>query len=110
METKKIFAMNTYVVFSENYAGFISKTMVEGHIAPIEGSTYESGLALSEERANNVKDYCLSEDIGIDVSKLATTLEAVGYSNSKPVYGADGKVDLEASRRVSFRFIVNVEI
>ncbi len=99
----------TTIINNENYAGFIAKTMVEGHIAPIMGSTYESGLALSEERANNVKDYCLSEDTGVDVSKLATTLEAIGYSNAKPIYGADGNADLEASRRVSFRFIVNIQ-
>ncbi len=99
----------TTVAFTGKYEGFISKTLVEGHTAPIEGSTYESGLPLSEERAANVKTYCLSADTGVDVSKISNSLEAVGYSNSKPVYGADGKVDLAASRRVSFRFMVNVE-
>ncbi len=99
----------TAVAFTGKYEGFISKTMVEGHTAPIEGSTYASGLPLSEERADNVKAYCLSADTGVDVSKISNSLEAVGYSNSKPVYGADGKVDLAASRRVSFRFMVNVE-
>ena len=83
--------------------------MVEGHTAPIEGCTYASGLQLSEERALNVKNYCLSSDTGVDVSKISDALEAVGYSNSKPVYDANGKVDLAASRRVSFRFLVNVE-
>lgn len=99
----------TTVAFSEKYEGFISKTMVEGHTAPIEGSTYASGLQLSEERALNVKNYCLSADTGVDVSKISKTLENVGYSNSKPIYDADGNVDLAASRRVSFRFIVNVD-
>jgi outer membrane protein OmpA-like peptidoglycan-associated protein len=51
----------------------------------------------------------LSAETGVDVSKISTSLENVGYSNSKPVYNANGKVDLAASRRVSFRFIVNVE-
>ena len=99
----------TTVAFSEKYEGFISKTMVEGHTAPVEGSTYASGLRLSEERAANVKNYCLSADTGVDVSKINKTLEDVGYSNSKPVYDASGKVNLAASRRVSFRFMVNVE-
>ena len=97
------------VAFSEKYEDFISKTMVEGHTAPVQGSTYASGLKLSEERATNVKNYCLSADTGVDVSKLNNALEAVGYSNSKPVYGADGAVNMAASRRVSFRFMVNVD-
>ncbi len=97
------------IVYSDKYDGFISKTLVEGHIAPIAGSTYESGLPLSEERARNVKDYCVSADIGEDSSKLAESLESVGLSNTRPVYGADGEVDLDASRRVSFRFIVDTD-
>lgn len=99
----------TTVAFGGQYDGFISKTMVEGHTAPIEGSTYASGLQLSEERAANVKTYCLSSDTGVDVSKIKKSLDDVGYSNSKPVYGTDGKVNLAACRRVSFRFIVNVD-
>ena len=83
--------------------------MVEGHTAPISGSTYASGLQLSEQRAANVKNYCLSSKTGVNVSRIKDTLEDVGYSNSKPVHGSNGKVDLAASRRVSFRFIVNVE-
>ena len=105
----KFIKVYTDVAFSGKYEGFISKTMVEGHTAPIEGSTYESGLQLSEERAANVKSYCLSSDTGVDVSKISETLEDVGYSNSKPVYDSNGKVDLAASRRVSFRFIVNID-
>lgn len=105
----KFIKVYTTVAFSDKYEGFISKTMVEGHTAPIEGSTYASGLQLSEERAINVKNYCLSADTGVDVSKISKTLEDVGYSNSKPVYDANGNADLAASRRVSFRFIVNVD-
>lgn len=99
----------TNVVYSEEYTGFISKTMVEGHTAPVAGSTYASGYDLSVQRATNVKDYCLSGETGIDTAKIADTLEAVGYSNSQPVYNANGEVDMAASRRVSFRFMVNVE-
>lgn len=106
---KKFIRAYTTVACSEKYDGFISKTMVEGHTAPVEGSTYASGLQLSEERALNVKNYCLSAETGVDVSKISQTLENVGYSNSKPVYDANGKADLAASRRVSFRFIVNVD-
>lgn len=98
----------TSIIYNEKYDGFISKTMVEGHTAPIEGSTYESGLELSQERADNVKEYCLSSSTGVDTSKLASALEAVGLSNSKPVYDSNGEIDKEACRRVSFKFIVKV--
>ena len=106
----KFIKVYTTVAFSDKYAGFISKTMIEGHTAPISGSTYEGSLPLSQERADNVKNYCLSAETGVNVSNIANTLEAVGYSNSQPVYGADGNVDLDASRRVSFRFLVNIDI
>lgn len=96
----KFMKVYTATVFSDKYKDFVSKTVVEGHAAP--GSTYELGLALSEQRANNVKDYCLS------AGGNASAMEAVGYSNTKPVYDDDGNVDKAASRRVSFRFVVNI--
>lgn len=99
----------TSIIFSEKYDGFVSKTVVEGHTAPVSGSTYESGLPLSEERADNVKNYCVSSETGIDTGRLAANLEAVGYSNSRPVLDADGNGDKAASRRVSFRFVINLE-
>lgn len=105
----KFLAAYTAIIYNDKYNGFISKTMVEGHTAPLAGSTYESGLPLSQERAENVKAYCLSSETGVDTSKLAETLEAVGLSNSKPVYNSDGEVDLDACRRVSFRFIVSID-
>lgn len=100
----------TNVVYSDEYTGFISKTMVEGHTAPVSGSTYAGDYDLSMQRAANVKGYCLSGETGIDIAPMANTLEAVGYSNSQPVYSESGEVDMAASRRVSFRFMVNIEL
>lgn len=98
------------VVFSDKYKGFITKTLIEGHTAPLPGSTYASGYNLSLERATNVMNYCLSPEAGLDPNApIASTLEAVGYSNSQPIYNADGTVNLDASRRVSFRFMINIE-
>lgn len=102
----------TEIVFSDKYNDFVERTVVEGHTAPLAGSTYESGLPLSEQRADTVKAYCLSADTGIDAgytSALNTSLEAKGYSNSKPITDENGNVDKEASRRVSFRFIINLD-
>ncbi|MBQ3432568.1 MAG: hypothetical protein IJG23_07275 [Clostridia bacterium] len=47
----KFVQIYTRVIFKEKCNGFISKTMVEGHVAPLTDSTYESGLPLSKERA-----------------------------------------------------------
>ncbi len=99
----------TSIIYNEKYDGFISKTMVEGHIAPVSGTTYEGGMPLSEKRAENVKNYCLSKETGVDTTKLAKTMETIGHSQSKPVYGSDGNIDFDASRRVSFRFIINLD-
>lgn len=103
--------MNAYstVTLSDEYEGFISETMIEGHTAPVSGSTYDGDMKLSQDRAKNVKDYCLSTKSKVDISAVADTFKAVGFSNSKPIYNDDGSVNMEASRRVSFRFLVNIE-
>ena len=95
------------IIHNEDYARLISKTLIEGHIAPQTGVTYKEGLPLSQQRADKVKEYCLSADTGVDLSGLTAELEAVGMSNSKPVYDADGNIDVAASRRVSFSFIID---
>ncbi len=91
------------VLSDEKFKGFIEKTVVEGHTAPLANSTYESGLPLSKERAGNVMDYCKS------AGGSADSFEAVGYSNSMPIYNLDGTVNLDASRRVTFKCIINAD-
>lgn len=97
----------TQVAFSDKYKGFISKTLVEGHTAPT-GASLADSMPLSEERAANVMNYCLSGETGVDVSKIQGTLEAVGYGNAYPILDANGQVNMAASRRVSFKFLVSV--
>lgn len=100
------------VITSSEFDGFIKHVYVEGHTAPVQGSTFESGMPLSKQRAENVKNYCVSDKTGIDSAtrtKLSSTLKPVGLSNSKPVKDSSGKVDMEASRRVSFRFVINIK-
>lgn len=106
---QKFMGVYTSVVFDQKYEGFISKIMVEGH-TDTNGS-YELNKTLSEARANSVRDYCLSTDCGVDsayTGSLQTMLEAIGYSYDKPIYKENGEVDMDASRRVSFRFIINL--
>ncbi len=100
--------LSTYIsiIKQEKYTGFIKKTVIEGHTAPLADSTFESGLPLSEERAEAVRAYCESTDTA---GVLQGRLDAVGCSNSKPVKDADGNIDLAACRRVSFRFLIDLE-
>lgn len=100
----------TAIVYSNEYAGFISKTYVEGHTAPTADSTYVGDMPLSVDRATNVKNYCVSTTTGAAVKQFADNLEAVGYSNSQPVLNADGSIDMDASRRVSFRFMLDIDL
>ena len=107
---QKFTQIYTSTVYSDTYADFVSRVVVEGH-TDTNGS-YEMNLELSQNRANSVKDYCVSAECGVDAAfaaQFGESLEAVGYSYDKPVYGSDGQVDMDASRRVSFRFIVSLE-
>ena len=85
--------------------------MVEGHTATVAGSTYESGVPLSQQRADNVKNYCISKNSGLSDSEISTmtnVLVAKGMSNSEPIKDASGNVNMSASRRVTFKFIINI--
>ena len=104
----KFIKVYTEVAFSDKYAGFITKTLVEGHTAPVQGSSLEQSMPLSVERANNVLNYCLSAETGVNVSMIRNSMDAVGYGNSQPIYGDNGEVNMEASRRVAFKFLVSV--
>ncbi len=106
----KFVKVYTSIAYSDEYDGFISKTFVEGHTAPTADKTYAADMQLSVDRATNVKNYCVATTEGAAVKHFIENIEAVGYSNSKPVYGADGNVDMEASRRVSFRFMLNIDL
>lgn len=97
----KFIVAYTSVAGDEKYSDFIAKTVIEGHTAPVAGSTYESGLPLSTERAENVKNYCLS-------TVKTAELEAQGMSNTVPIYDLSGQVDMAASRRVSFKIAVKL--
>ncbi|MBO5870913.1 MAG: OmpA family protein [Clostridia bacterium] len=107
---QKFIQVYASVVFSDKYDNFVSAIMVEGH-TDTTGS-YELNQTLSQARADSVKQYCLSDDCGVDAtyrSALQEMLQAVGYSYDKPIYKENGEVDMDASRRVSFRFIVNLD-
>lgn len=97
------------VVFDEKYAGFVSKIMVEGHTD--SDGDYDYNLTLSQNRADSVKAFCLSADCGVDAysAQLNEMLQAVGYSSDQLIRDASGNEDKAASRRVAFRFVINLE-
>lgn len=96
----------TSVVFDEKYEGFLSKIMVEGHTDST--GNYDNNLTLSQNRADSVKTLCL-EYGGDYTSQLTDMLQAVGYSSDNLIFDASGAEDQAASRRVCFRFIINLE-
>lgn len=100
----------TEVLSREEYDGFVSAVVVEGH-TDTNGS-YESNQILSEERANSVMDFCLSDACGLsdhELAALSAIISAKGYSYDFPVIAMDGSIDMAASRRVSFSFLIHVD-
>lgn len=107
---KKFMQTYTSVVYDDKYENFISKIMVEGHTDTT--GDYESNLKLSQNRADSVKNFCLSKDCGVSAEytdQLKKSLNAVGYSCDNPIYDKNGNIDMDASRRVSFRFIISLD-
>ena len=99
------------VVLGDEYIGYISEIIIEGH-TDTEGS-YLYNLGLSQERAQAVANYCLAEDSGMfSAEKLAQVRSLVtvsGKSWSEPVYNEDGTVNADLSRRVEIKFRLSDE-
>lgn len=88
---KSFIGVYTGVVFNEKYDGFLSKIMVEGHTDST--GDYDKNQTLSQNRADSVKTLCL---------------EYGGDYADKLIVDASGKEDQAASRRVCFRFVINL--
>lgn len=97
------------VVFDEKYAGFVSKIMVEGHTD--SDGEYDYNLTLSQNRADSVKAFCQSAECGVDAysAQLGEMLHAYGYASDQLIRDANGNEDKAASRRVAFRFVINLD-
>ena len=93
-------------LMSEENEGYVGEIIIEGH-TDTSGS-YLHNLALSQERALAVAEYCLGPEMteltNQEKQMLQRILTANGRSYADPVYKADGTVDMEASRRVVFKF------
>ncbi|MEG0049485.1 MAG: OmpA family protein [Clostridia bacterium] len=92
------------VLLSDEYADYLGEIIIEGH-TDTQG-TYLMNLELSQDRALSVAAYCLQMRSLTEpqLEKLRSILTAKGRSYSNPIYREDGSVDMNASRRVEFKF------
>ena len=94
------------VLFSEEYRPYVAEIIIEGHTDSTGG--YIDNLALSQQRAFAVASYVLEDGYhGITADQkrqLRQVATANGRSFSDPVLDAFGNEDMDASRRVVFKF------
>lgn len=99
------------VLMSPEFRDNVSEIIIEGH-TDTEG-TYEHNLELSQQRALAVAYFCLAEENALldeaGMEQLRSILTANGRSFSDPIYDANGQIDMDASRRVEFKFRLNDE-
>lgn len=82
--------------------GNIAKVQIDGHTDT--NGDHEYNQDLSERRAQAVADYIIAS-----YPEIEPYLVTKGYSFDKPVLAEDGSVDMAASRRVEFRFILDTD-
>ncbi|MBQ3423749.1 MAG: OmpA family protein, partial [Clostridia bacterium] len=94
------------VLFSDEYRPYVAEIIIEGHTDSL--GTYLSNLELSQRRALAVAAYVLDDDYrGISTAQkkqLREVVTANGRSFSDLIYDAEGCEDMDASRRVVFKF------
>lgn len=92
------------VLLRPEYVDYLGEIIIEGH-TDTQGA-YLVNLELSQERALTVATYCLQMDslTQQQSQKLREILTAKGRSDSDPIYNEDGTINMDASRRVEFKF------
>ncbi len=93
------------VLLKPEYADYLGEIIIEGH-TDTQGD-YLRNLKLSQDRALSVATFCLEmpQLSAEQLHQLRGILTAKGRSFSSPVFQEDGvTVDMDASRRVEFKF------
>ena len=92
------------VLLKSEYSDYLGEIIIEGHTDST--GSYLNNLELSQNRALAVAKYCLQMTSLTEEQRtlLRKILTATGRSNSSPVYNEDGTENLDASRRVEFKF------
>ena len=105
----RFMALYGSVVLSAEYQDQIQSICFDGH-TDSQGN-YEYNLALSQQRAEAVLNYCLqSTENALTAGQrdaLRSLANAQGYAYSNPVLDENGQEDAAASRRVAIRFLVD---
>ncbi len=99
------------VLMSEQYQDYLAEVSIDGY-TDTSGS-YLYNLELSQERALAVAEYLFSIEGSFlteqEQENLRAKLSTNGHSMSNPVYGEDGEIDMDASRRVEIKFSLKDE-
>ena len=95
------------ILLQDDFRDYISEIIIEGHTDTV--GDYLFNLELSQKRALSVAKFCLQEgnadfSMDIDIAELRKLVTANGRSFSDPVYNSDGSINMDASRRVEFKF------
>ena len=92
------------VLLRPQYRDYLGEIVIEGH-TDTQG-TYLNNLKLSQERALSVAEFCLQmpQLSSANRTLLQEILTAKGRSYSDPICFVDGRVDMDSSRRVEFKF------
>ena len=94
------------VLLKKDFHQYISEIMIEGHTDTTADYLYN--LELSQQRALSVAKYCLDEKSSSipkdQIERLQKIMTANGRSFSNPIYKQDATIDMDASRRVEFKF------
>ena len=100
------------VIANEEYRESIEEIRIEGHTDSDGGYLYN--IQLSQDRAREVLDYCLSlvetsteHKEMVDWVKFKITANGLSYSH--PILNADGSENKDLSRRVEFKIRTNAE-
>ncbi len=84
------------------YYEYIDGILLEGHTDST--GDYDYNQRLSEERAEAVDDYCYEK-----YSELSNYISTRGCASDNLIYDEEGNEDREASRRVEFKVILDLE-
>lgn len=106
---KSFMQVYTYVVYHERYNGFIANILIEGHTDST--GEYAYNQELSQKRADAVMNYILSDDCGLSTEHreaFRNSVTAKGFSWDRLIYDENGVEDKDASRRVCFRFLIEL--
>ena len=106
------FAAYASVMLDASVAEVIDGIVFDGHTDT--SGEYDHNLTLSSERAESVLQYCLeSMENGLseeDKAAIGAMAGTVGHASDQPVYAEDGEIDMDASRRVTVRFVLRTEV